>query len=272
MLTNYLDHQLSAFRKNFEIALKTQGIREVHKLRLSIKKLRTAFTLTEIASNGEFKKQDHSELFDGLFQKAGELRELHINLSIIGKSNVSQSRKFIKLSTASIKKTGAQLKKQMRNFDLKKLNQLDSDLLNVARSLDDTELINTGKYFLLTQYKLVAAHMLRPGKHVKLHKLRIYLKTMLEVLIVLRKLDRTSALKELKQDCDTLNKIIGRWHDHVVLLNFLEKSAKEIHATEHSSPPDKWIRRIGRKQTALKEQSLERLRLFIVNHPEAQMS
>jgi len=52
---------------------------EIHRLRVSIKRIKAVYQLLEEFSNGKFNAGKHYSIFKKIFNEAGKLREVQIN-------------------------------------------------------------------------------------------------------------------------------------------------------------------------------------------------
>ena len=86
LIQHYNDKQAS-FHLYFKRTFERQGIEDIHKLRLNIKKLRATLSLMELASHGMLNKKRYFALFSKLFDEAGEVWEAQVSLGMIEKSN-----------------------------------------------------------------------------------------------------------------------------------------------------------------------------------------
>ncbi len=272
-LTEHFKKHLKAFRKKFSKASKSQGIRTIHNLRLSIKKLRAALTLAEIASKGAYQKKQHFELFDKLFKNAGAIREIQIHLSIVRRAKFSQSKKFKYHAASMLSKAILRFEKRIKRFDFKKLKQLDRALFATINTLPDEEVIFAGVKYIEEEYKLIRTSIIKCKAEPELHKKRIRMKTLLEVTIILRKLNDSAALKRFQKEVSALNKTMGEWHDHDAFLNFLKTSFKKTNKVQkHLQYPEKWMSKIRLQEESLRVPFLKQLTALMNKPLEIQRS
>ncbi|MEA1887456.1 MAG: hypothetical protein U9N72_09625, partial [Bacteroidota bacterium] len=58
-------------------------MKDIHKLRVRIKRLKAIFRFLEFVHQSEFKARDHYNLFKPVFRTAGLIRESQINLRVL---------------------------------------------------------------------------------------------------------------------------------------------------------------------------------------------
>jgi len=259
-LTEYFNNQLSSFRKNFSNALKTQSKRDIHRLRLNIKKLRAILSLVEIASAGNFNKMDHFLMFEDIFKKAGKVRETQMNLYLIKKQRSKYLHHYRKYLFRTLEKTNHTFLKKMSAFNFKKLDRLDHKFLKYAKTLPDQTLIEKGMALLDQKYRSMEKLVKHLSKGRKLHKVRIHLKAMLEIIIALRKVNPSLQLKIIQKEIKVLNDTIGEWHDYVVLLQFLRLLKHRKLPEKEAQYLNDLITRIDLKKQSLKDHIEDRLK------------
>ena len=266
-LTTYFKNQLISFRKKFSNAYEKHDKKNIHRMRLSIKKLRAILSLGEIVCKGEFSKKEHITLFSKLFKKAGKVREVQMNLYLVEKHKSVKIPTLKKQLKDTLKKEIAALDKEMNQFDFKKLNRLDREFLAQIKRFADNLIIAKGMNYLHKKYTLI--NKLKdqlPGYHQKLHKIRIHLKAMLEITIVIGKLKPSHEIKNQQIIMKSLNNQIGEWHDYLIFGNSLTSVNQKSLTREENKNLVKLIKHNEHKEKSLRKNIREQLKLQL-NRP-----
>jgi len=198
-----------------------------HKLRVEIKKLNSIFDLIKFCSTN-FKRKTTYKPFKLIFRKAGKVRELQIEDAML--KNYFEN-KVIKDYRKNLKKL--RLKAEEDFFLL--VNKKLIDRLNKKHCILHPHLGKIDK-------KKINTYLEKKGNHIQellgqqiiqteqIHNLRKQLKIL--------NYNRAIANKE-KQDQDLLKldllpELLGKWHDHQVIIKHLKKALKrgQISPTE----------------------------------------
>lgn len=219
----YYDKQLAAFRRHMRNALKNGTMENIHKLRVSIKKLRTLWSLIEVASDGKWKSRPCLELFEDLFQVAGQLRETQVNLRLLEPWQAACLESFTGYLQKTRKRAGKKLHKGIHGFDRKKFGALNKQLRRKMRALSDEAVFEASVALAVKGTKKVLALAGQLPDSGKLHKIRIRQKAVQEILAVLKHMNADLAMEAIQNPIRSQNARIGNWHDTVVLLDALKR-------------------------------------------------
>ncbi len=229
----YYNKQLAALRRHLRSTLKNGTMEDIHKLRVSIKRLRTLWSLLEAASGGKWKSKPCLELFEGLFEVAGQLRETEVNLRLLEPYQGAYLEPYTRYLQKTRKRAGKKLHKSIQAFDRKKFDALNKQLRRKVRALSDETLLEASVALAVKKTKKVLALADQLPDGSKLHKIRIRQKAVQEILAVIKKLNAELALEAIQNPIRSQNARIGNWHDTSVLLDSL-KTFKEKGADKTS--------------------------------------
>lgn len=198
-----------------------------HKLRVEIKKLNSTFDLINFCSP-DFKRKATYKPFKLIFRKAGKVRELQIEDSMLKKYF---DKKIIQDYRKSLKKL--QLKAEKDFFSLINKNLLDQ--LNKKHHSIMLHLCEIDKKMINTFLEKKENHILELiGDEIlqteQIHKLRKELKILNYNRAIGDKEKQDNEL--LKQD--VLPELLGKWHDCQVIIKHLEKALnrRQLSVTE----------------------------------------
>ena len=198
-----------------------QGIRDIHRLRVSIKKLRAIWRFQEKMMAGNWKKKAHADQLEKLFRTAGKLREIQVNVSLAEKCDEPGMSSFLEYLDERKNQLSRKLIQRMDELDAEKWERLNSRLMKNMNQLTDEFVRKESVRNLLDQNsQLMEMYAGSPDKP-QLHKIRILFRDMQELLVISKGLHSAAAWKEAHHEIKKLNLIIGKWHDYDVLLNSL---------------------------------------------------
>ena|ERR1051326_2231584 len=195
-LSGYIFSHLISIRKHLEEYPGKKNPEQVHRLRVDIKKLRAVFSFLNKTRHKRF----HKKALKGLFDKAGTLRELQLNMQFLNK--FSHSENFL----TSLKLKEERLSTQFINEiprHIKTVENLEIHI-HVAEIPSKKELKN----YFKKQINKAEGFL-----HEKdLHHFRMRLKRMMYVYNMLPKeLQKPVSLN--KGYINKLQKLAGSWHD-----------------------------------------------------------
>lgn len=219
---HYYNKQLAALRRHMRNTLKNGTMEDIHKLRVSIKRLRTLWSLMEVASGGKWKSKPCLGLFESLFQAAGQLRETQVNLRLLEPCQGAYLGPYTAYLQKTRKRAGKKLHKGIQAFDRKKFDALNKQLRRKVRALSDETVFEASVALAVKKTKKVLALAYPLPDSGKLHKIRIRQKAVQEILAVLKKLNADLALEEIQNPIRSQNVRIGNWHDTRVLLDSMK--------------------------------------------------
>ena len=220
---HYYNKQLASFRRHLRSTLKNGTVEDVHKLRVSIKKLKTQWSFMEAATHGQWKSRPCLELFGKLFRVAGKLRETQVNLHAIGPFGAAGLAPY----SASLQRSQKYARKRLigciQDFDRKKFESLNRQLRCAVGAVSDEAVPGEAVSFAVKKTKKVLALSEQLPDIRKLHKIRIHQKAVLEILTMLRKLSPKLPVEPLQLQIKALNTQIGNWHDTSELTASVER-------------------------------------------------
>jgi CHAD domain-containing protein len=220
-LQNY-KRQRRRFYISYSKVLESQGMEDLHRLRLIIKELKSAWALMEIISGGEWSKKSHFEWISKLFDRAGKVREAQVNLQLAKRYRNKYLTSFLKHLRKIKKRTSKRLLKTFQTFDVEDLELLDLSIPKSIRDLSNENVLRESvAYILRLDREISKVKKLPPDTH-KIHLMRIKLRRMLEILHIANSLSGKLGLQDLHKRIKALNQRIGDWHDYTILTRSLK--------------------------------------------------
>ena len=265
-MVTYCKQKNDRFVLYFNSSLVGQDIEDVHQLRVTIKELRSIWTLVEWTSDKAYSKEQHYANITPLFKSAGNLREAQVNYSLVKnlKANYIQHYKnhLLELEENCI----VHLLVAMKSFDMKRFSTHNKSLYKTASQFEEQDIRrNIAK---LISHKLKKVELLREllPNDKKLHKIRVHLKVVKEMFQIMNELELTKGLEQLRKQNISICKYLGLWHDQVVLLESVKTFDKKGLNHRELSYYTTFINRVAQKENLRKQLVLEKLNSYINAH------
>ncbi|NVJ85175.1 MAG: CHAD domain-containing protein [Algoriphagus sp.] len=227
----HYEGQVEAFLSYFNQAKEFPSTETVHQMRVSIKKLRAIWELSEELSHNSWKKTAHFSLISRLFKTAGAFREDQVHLKNIERLNDDCWFSFSEKLKESEKRNQLKFSDIILDFDIKKFKKLNTHWIEKFESIPDEIVTEKATSSIIRKHKKIQKINQKGGKSQELHQIRIYLKAIQEILVVLSKLNSNKKFEILENSVKALSHQLGKWHDYRDLLksikNFLNKSPKD---------------------------------------------
>jgi CHAD domain-containing protein len=220
--TDYYTGLQLVFAYYFENTTINFGIEDLHKLRVEIKKQRAFYRFLDELPGGIFNKSEHFKILASIFKPGGRLRETHVNQSLI---NLYRSYTLYGFKQFLVGKNSKQTKKlarALRRFDLVEFKELNDELTGLLETVDFE--IVTSRSLAFIKSELYAIKSLRPqiASDKDLHQIRTHTKALGYIAKFLNELTPSQQLADLLILSKPAEKLIGNWHDRVVLRISLE--------------------------------------------------
>ena len=225
-IQHYNDKHAS-FQLYFKRTFEKQEVEDIHQLRLTIKKMRATWSLMDLISHGRLNKKLFFALFSKLFDEAGEVREAQVSLSMIEKSNANYLVPYAEYLREIQKLHMEKLLSTMNEFDFKIFEILNNKLQQEINGLPAEFILRKSAAYVLKETGKVFALKDQLPDNRKLHKIRIHLKAVIEILTVMNKLNATTGLDMLHNNFKIIDNKIGKWHDNIILLSSINYFANQ---------------------------------------------
>ncbi len=214
--------QLASFHHYFQEVLKRQEPEDIHQLRVTINNLKAFWTLMEVADN-TFHREDAFVLFHSLFESAGELRDNQMGIAIAKKSGDPVLASYLECRQAICQQDREVLVNEMKLFDFERLKSLNNKLHRMAAKLTDKIIFKESTGYVLEEISNIFCLKNQLNDRRMLHKFRIQLKVVRELLQVMKELNPLPGQEQLLNDINMLTHQIGRWHDYSKLIGTLTR-------------------------------------------------
>ena len=249
-----------SFHKYFRKTWEDQGIEDIHELRVSIKKSRAIWSLMESATKGNWTKEQHFTLISKLFDEAGKVREAQVNLVMIAKYKVKYLIPYSEYLKRTQRSATERLLEEMNAFDLSKMDSLNQGLHKQIKAYSSEHFLKHSILHLLEKTRKVHRLSFELPDKRKLHKIRIHLKAVAEILNLITKLNAKTGLKTYLNKIKSINEHIGNWHDSVVLVKSIERFANLNRQKNANRRLKSFVMRIEDKQASKQEKIINLIR------------
>ena len=247
---SYFDKRSLTFLEQFENTRINFGVEDLHKLRVEIKKQRAFLRFLELLSEDEFSRKAHYKLLASIFKPGGRLRETHVNQSLVLLYRSYSLKEYKKYLGKRNKRQTKKLGKVLRKFNLDGFNNLNR---TVADFLTDFELeMIRLKAIGFLNSELQTIRSLRPfiTSDQDLHQIRFHTKALGYIAKFINELSPAQQLNDLLQMAKPTEKLIGNWHDRVVLRDSLESYLQKQIEAPDTDEAKKLIRQINSRNKA----------------------
>ncbi|MFB6317076.1 YdeI/OmpD-associated family protein [Saccharicrinis sp. FJH54] len=214
-LVLFFHDQTELLFRNFELLKEKQNNKNIHKLRLSIKSIKSTLKLLNTENTVQIDSHGTYNRLIPLFKTAGFLREHNINLKLIKKFNPGSSAELDRFFQSKIMRAEQELHNEIEKLSIKDLQECCQKISTVIKEPDFNALaliLLRGIRERTDQIKILAADS--DSMH-RLHKIRRFIKDIDYTLSWLS--DSHVFIPGINHDSiASLGKIIGRWHDITV--------------------------------------------------------
>ena len=198
-IIKFYEEQSNSILEHYLKVKEKQKMEDIHLLRVSIKNFRVILAIIEMASSDEFSKKVHSQLVSSLFQSAGKVREVQINLKLMKRINFKKSKKYLAYQKIKQTQSNEHLLFAIRKFKPEKFKKLNKIQLERVKSLSEKTLKEAILKYLNKNLESVKKLIGDKNSKIRLHSIRILLKRIEEVLKIL---SRANYHKELEKPPD----------------------------------------------------------------------
>jgi|GEM_PF-6188509 CHAD domain-containing protein len=209
---------------------------DIHQIRVCIKRLKAIHRFLYALSPPRFKAMK-KDCFHSLFSTAGKVRELHVlrNTLIPYSASGPSLEGFIMSLSKPEKECMRDFIKTRASFNITVLDKRLQKLESGEKRWSQKDLRKAGKLFIQKKVKKIPmlSNSYDDKKH--LHRIRKSLKGLEPVLVLEQTIRPTDKLKETIKKMRLLNKLIGSWHDLVVLEHHLRLFIKQQKAGSANS-------------------------------------
>ncbi len=221
LLNNYVLDRLGSLEHNITTYAKNKNPECLHHLRVDIKKIKAVFSFAE----NIYKEKYDTKKLKPLFRRAGEIRELQINIHLFStdphplKRLINQLRKKENILVEQFIKNGSRFEMIVNHF---------------SRKACFPELL-PGKKIIIEYFrkeKKKANKILRQKDRESMHTYRKKIKRMMYIYNFLpERMQKTIALNH--EEISRMQNELGNWHDTYSAINYLSHVHFPVKLSKH---------------------------------------
>jgi len=225
LLQHYMS-RYSKIRNNYLIAVENSDPEGFHDMRVEIKQMRAIFNLIEYL-NPEFNSKKNFKLFRQLFKAAGIVRDVHVQHDLTKEFEKKLGRGFPGYNNFLKQRetdTLMQFSGFSSKFDIDSLTKRKKMITKATKDIPvNSAESKAAKRFNDLIDKLFELKNNKDLGEEKYHQLRIFLKETRYTLEILLECFPDLDLRiELNEELRGLHRILGKWHDNDIGIEFLQ--------------------------------------------------
>jgi CHAD domain-containing protein len=233
LLLEYYQELDRGFHLYWIEVLRDYGPETVHGLRVNLKKQRAFFYLLE-ALTPSFAAVEASEVFEGVYRKAGKVRDLQVERALIEKNERKlqlEHQLSVWLEKQEVRRV-LKLQQYEKGHTVLPFRKLSERVGRIIGQLPEKGLeVQLGAYYIKIIRGVIAFVRGDKAAGDDLHDLRRFIK---ELFYNLNFLQRYTGPKALQCGAlvrlDELQHALGKWHDFDFAISHLEKKKKVVDA------------------------------------------
>lgn len=224
-LFKYYKKETNSFIGHLNKAKTVSNEKNIHQLRVDIKKIRAVFHLLQLLFPKEFNGKKHYRLIKQIFESAGEVREVQVNVICLAGYKLSPSilkkyKLFYKKNADADKR---KLKKMIAVFEVGLLNKSKTKIKKLLKELDDKKISGKCQSFIKEELRHTEQLIQTGNNPATIHKIRMHLKSLEAIALLFYKMYPGRELKKLLILIKKNGVLIGHWHDKIVLTKSLKE-------------------------------------------------
>ena len=228
-LYHYFQKRNASFRLNINKAGITVEEDDIHKSRVDLKKLFALFGFFEMIDTDLFILEEPEKIFRDVFESAGKIREIQMNLLYI--ENSGWNHPELDLFIHYLKNnSGKEIKTFIRSiikFDEKYLNQIRKSIRKSCREIKIEKIIDKSDDFFQLHSATIRKLKSESVETENIHKIRKEMKKISAVADLLNQLRVDEFMEKLISALNQTELIIGEWHDRIIFHHSLDTFIKE---------------------------------------------
>lgn len=247
LVSNYYLNRTTAFSFYLEKTKVDFGVEDLHRLRVEIKKLKAFFRLLNGVEEIKFKIKPVNKILSPIFKPGGFLRETQVNQQLVKLYRSYSLEDYNRYLSKRVRKQEKRLKKSLLNFrsaDFEEFNQ------TVLAQLSDLPLVVIQqRAFEFINSELAEIRQLRSNMSSDrdLHQIRTHTKALGYIAKFINQIFPTTEVSELLTKAKFTEKLIGNWHDRIVLRDSLMRYLKKHPDTADKAQIERLVSQIGRQ-------------------------
>lgn len=242
-ISDYYNKQVDDIRSFLDSIPGRYKMKDIHQLRVRIKRLKAVFRLLEFMHPVEFRAKDHYHLFKPVFKSAGTIRESQINLSLLKKFKGTDKlqKSFSKYIAKLRPEWNTILDNSIKSFNYSRADEIGMSINAIFSRNTELELVGIITDFIYSEINRIKNLIDESNDLEYIHEVRIILKNIKPQMVMLWPRDDSTFEKYQYKRLNRTETLIGNWHDRLVLSNALsmfflaQEKKKEKLLTEYEA-------------------------------------
>jgi CHAD domain-containing protein len=228
-LYHYFRKKNASFRLNIIKAGITLEEDDIHKSRVDLKKIFALFGFFDMIDTDLFILEEPEEIFRDVFESAGNIREIQMNLLYIDKLGKSDPELdlFVRHLKNNSGKEITRFISSIVKFDEKHLNQIRKSIKKSCREINFEKIIDKSDDFFQLHSAMIRKLKSESVETENIHKIRKEMKKISAVADLLNQLKVDKFMEKLISALNQTELIIGEWHDRIIFYHSLDTYIKE---------------------------------------------
>jgi len=199
---------------------------DIHKLRVTIRKLKALYAVLEFSLPAEFSKTDYNNSLKELFGRAGRVRENQINIQQIQTQELKFLNPYLEYQFRALKRNQRLFKSVIGDFDINDFEAQCEIILNQMARFENQWCLEKISFYASNKLSKITILQQESMSDQVLHKIRKQFRTIGDVLSMFNKSDAEQYSAVSVKQIKPINNKLGAWHDELVLTHSLERFLK----------------------------------------------
>lgn len=227
--------------------------RDLHQLRVRVKRIKAVFRFLQFINPSEFRAKDHYRLFKPVFKAAGLIRESQVNLKILENHKTGKAllKPFSKYITKLRPVWDENLGNAITSFNYTRLEEINALVGEMLSAYTEKELIKKIEEFIYSENSRIKQLLDdSTDDYEYIHDVRRILKNIKPLLKLTWRVEGSNFTESHFDSLNRTEKLIGNWHDKLVLAESVR-----LFYNAKGKKKDKFVDRYRSLQTKLKKEN-----------------
>lgn len=220
----YHDRQVADVCSCLEVIPGTYRARDIHKMRVRMKRLKSIFRLLEYCYPGEFRAKDYYRPYKAVFKSAGQVRESQVNIGLFREYPFAGAlrRSYCRHVKLMKQQWRPGLDALIHSFDYATLEDNNRKIRKYLSAYGEAEMVRVIGDFINSEMQRINKLLKQEDGLHSIHGVRIILKNIKPLLGLIWRRRGSSFTNEHYDSLVETEKLIGNWHDRHIFSQSLK--------------------------------------------------